>query len=124
MITIRQFTTTWKKRDHTTIVAIFQTNIVGTVNVEYDGNDKHDAMIWNLQTDKAMRRQKIGTKLLKKAEENAFARGCKSVSLEWYAIDSDGWILDWYKRNGYKVSEDCYRGGAIRLTKNLKTPKL
>lgn len=122
-VTFEKFTTTWKKSDHTTIVALFRGHIVGIVMVEYIGGDRLQAMLWNLQTDKEMRRQKIGKKLLDQAEADAAGRGCNSISLEWRAIDSDGWVLDWYKRNGYKVSEDCYRGCAIRITKKLKSKR-
>ena len=43
-VTFEKFTTTWKKSDHTTIVALFRGHIVGIVMVEYIGGDRLQAV--------------------------------------------------------------------------------
>lgn len=123
-IEYHKITTTWARNDHTTIVACICNAgvdvIVGTVMVDYSGDDKKDAFIWNLYVRSDLMRNCIGTQLLYEAEQDAKERDCESISLEWQAIDTDGWTLDWYKRQGYNVDTSYCRAGVVRMTKRLQ----
>lgn len=95
--------TSWKDCDHTTIMAVENGLPIGTVMIEYGGWEKRQAMIWNLCVDKGSRKKKIGTTLLRAAIEDATKQGASDVHLEWHAEDTEGWVLDWYKRQGFFV---------------------
>lgn len=121
MIMISEFTTKWKDNDRDTIVAIDTDKrlIVGTVLVDYGGKEKKESLLWNLQVSKEYRHQGIGKSLFNTAVNNARARRCFEITLEWSAYDTDGWMLDWYKRQGFHVSGG-YREATVKLTKQLK----
>lgn len=56
----------------------------------------HIDILW---IDEKYRKNGIGTKLLKAAEEEAIKRGCHSVH-----VDTMSWQApDFYKKNGYKI---------------------
>lgn len=122
-IEYHKITTTWAKNDHTTIVACICNAgvdlIVGTVMVDYNGDDKKNAYLWNLYVRSDFMRNGIGTQLLYEAEQDAKERDCESISLEWQAIDTDGWTLDWYKRQGYNVDTSYGRAGCVRMTRQF-----
>ncbi len=121
MIMISEFTTKWKDNDRDTIVAIDTDKrfIVGTVLVDYGGKEKKESLLWNLQVSEEYRHQGIGKSLFNAAVNNARARRCFEITLEWSAYDTDGWMLDWYKRQGFHVSGG-YREATVKLTKQLK----
>ena len=118
MITLSQFTTKWKDNDRDTIVVIYDGQIVGTVLVDYGGKEKREALLWNLQVSEKHRHQGIGKSLFNAAVNNARARRCFEITLEWSDYDTDGWTLDWYKRKGFNVSGG-YREATVKLTKRL-----
>lgn len=117
-MTIYQFTTKWDSSDHITYMAVRGVECVGTCVVDYCGEAKTDALLWNLQVANECRQHGIARMLVAKACEDAAARGCEEIALEWGAMDSDGWIFDWYKRLGFKF--DCHTHRSVRMKKKLK----
>jgi len=115
---IYQFTTKWDSSDHITYMAVRGVECVGTCMVDYCGDMKTDALLWNLQVANECRQHGIARMLVAKACEDAAARGCEEIALEWGAMDSDGWIFDWYKRLGFKF--DCHTHRSVRMKKKLK----
>lgn len=102
-IDILGFHTEWKTNDHTTLMAVEDGRPIGTVMIEYGGWNKQQAMIWNLCVENDCRKKGLGTSLLKAAIDDAAKRGAAEVHLEWCADDTEGWVLDWYKRQGFFV---------------------
>ena len=104
-LNIYHYHTEWKECDHTTIIAVLDGVPVGTVMVEYGGHKKSQAMIWNLNVMESTRKRGLGEQLLKLAIGDAWARKVTNIHLQWCAEDTDGWVLDWYKRMGFFVNE-------------------
>lgn len=119
MIEIVVFTTKWKENDHTTIIATYDDLPAGTCMIDYNHGDKKEAFLWNLQVAKKGRHLGIGHELLDFAVNNAMQHKCKAISLEWNPRDSEGWVFDWYKRNGFEVDGNG-RYGIVRMTKQLE----
>lgn len=113
------FETKWKNNNHITIIAMYDDLPAGTCMVDYSGKDKKEAFLWNLQIARKVRHLGIGHELLHLAINNALQHKCKTISLEWNPIDSEGWVFDWYKRNGFEV-EGTGRYGVVKMTKELK----
>ncbi len=111
------FTTHWPDCDHSTIVYIDGDQIVATCMVSYEGKNKKEAVLWNLQVKKDYRNGGLGKLLLKVAIDDAVLHKCPSIDLEWSAHEAEGWVLDWYKREGFKV-DSCYN--KVRMKKDIK----
>lgn len=119
---VLDITSRWTATKRITILLIDPvTDIpVGTAIVDYGGtqNATGDAFLWNLQVVEKFRNKGAGKALLDYAIAKAETRGCTTMSLEWLPYDSDGWVLDWYKRNGFTV-DNSGRYAAVRMTKKL-----
>lgn len=79
--------------------------------------DDNKAVAWlsNVCVLKLWRRFGFGNQLLKKAKEHAREMGAHILCL-W--VEPGGWVIDWYKRKGFKQS--CvYDDGMIGLTFDL-----
>ena len=62
-----------------------------------------DCAIYNLWVDEKYRKQGTARLLMETAEREAKKLGCKSVQLEWDDKGSKPFVLEWYKRLGYRV---------------------
>ena len=79
----------------------------GSVQVSipfYDSDilNKADALIYSLYVDTEYRKQGVGSKLLKLAEQQAKLNGVHIIGLEFDQDESETFVLDWYLENGYK----------------------
>lgn len=63
---------------------------------------KADALIYALFVDNNHRRKGVAQHLLQLAEQQAKLNGVKVIGLEFVKEESDGFVLDWYLRSGYK----------------------
>lgn len=123
---ISKITTVWCGIDHTTIIATTEDKPVGTCMVDYAKIDeKHtgEAFLWNLWVNPDHRNMGVASKLMAEAREDAIERKCDNITLEWCAVDTDGWTLDWYKRMGYKVANYHRRNGCITMVKTINKRK-
>lgn len=92
-------------------IVVVDENHHGTVQVEVpkpgpykDEYYQHaDCAIYNLWVDEKYRKQGTALLLLETAEREAKKLGCKSVQLEWDDKGSKPFVLEWYKRLGYRV---------------------
>lgn len=78
-----------------------------------------DAFLWALFVDGIARNTGLAKKMMREAETLCLIAGCRTVGLRWDDRESESWVLDWYKRIGYKeirVEED---GHAHFLVKDL-----
>ena len=97
----------------------------GTVQVEVPNpgeyKDKYyqhaDCAIYNLWVDDKYRKQGVARLLMETAEKEAKKLGCKSVQLE-YDNESESFVLQWYKRIGYRVMARN-ENGRLLLVKKL-----
>ena len=97
----------------------------GTVQVEVpkpgEYKDKYyqhaDCAIYNLWVDEKYRKQGVARLLMETAEKEAKKLGCKSVQLE-YDKDSESFVLQWYKRIGYRIKARN-ENGRLLLVKEL-----
>ena len=97
----------------------------GTVQVEVpkpgEYKDKYyqhaDCAIYNLWVDERYRKQGVARLLMETAVEEAKKLGCKSVQLE-YDKSSESFVLEWYKRIGYRVMARN-ENGRLLLVKKL-----
>lgn len=118
---IRSFTTKWEDRDYTTYILEKDMEGVAECIVNYYGDNKKQAYLWNLQVIEEYRKCGIARQLIDMVCRYAKIRGCKEISLEWEAKESDGWVLDWYKRLGFKADfEEKDTPFSITLVKKLK----
>ena len=94
-----------------------QDNPIGTAMVEYGGDNKMNAYLWNLQVLKDCRKRGVGNVLLSYAVADANMRGCKDITLEWFKADSQKWVVRWYERNGFDTCE--FGDGIVKMKKIL-----
>jgi len=66
------------------------------------GLNAGEALIWSLDVFPDHRRSGIGKTLLHEAESYASGMGCKYAFVEWTKGEAAPWVLQWYKRCGYK----------------------
>ena len=98
----------------------------GTVQVEVpkpgpykDEYYQHaDCAIYNLWVDEKYRKQGSARLLMEAAEQEAKKLWCKSVQLEWDDKGSKPFVLEWYKRIGYRVMARN-ENGRLLLVKKL-----
>ncbi len=114
---LKVFTTNWLDCYHSTIVYIDGDQIVATCMVTYEGKDKKEAVLWNLQVKKDYRNCGLGKLLLKAAIDDAVQHKCPAIDLEWNPTESVGWVFDWYKSEGFKVIS-C--DNKVRMTLTLQ----
>ena len=118
---VYSFTTKWTDCDYITYILNKGIEGIATCIVNYYGDNKKQAYLWNLQVKEEYRKCGIASQLIDKVCQDAKTRGCKEISLEWEAEESDGWVLDWYKRLGFKVDfEEKDTPFSIILVKKLK----
>lgn len=77
-----------------------------------------DCAIYSLWVDEKHRKQGSARLLIETAEQEAKKLGCKSVQLEWDDKGSKPFVLEWYKRIGYRVRARS-EGGRLQLVKEL-----
>jgi ribosomal protein S18 acetylase RimI-like enzyme len=87
------------------LVAILDGAVVGTVMGGYDG---HRGWIYSLAVNPEVRRQGIGTALMKHVEEVLAKRGCPKVNLQLLASNAE--TVAFYRRLGYFVEERVSMG--------------
>lgn len=78
-----------------------------------------DAFIWSLYVDDCARKAGVARKMIKEAEVVCVMYGCLTVGLRWNDRESEPWVLDWYKRSGYKEKRVEEDGHAHFLVKDL-----
>ena len=61
-----------------------------------------DAFLWALFVDGIARNTGLAKKMMREAETLCLMAGCRTVGLRWDDRESESWVLDWYKRIGYK----------------------
>lgn len=82
-----------------------------------DANTNADAYVYALWVNKEQRKKGIATALLKRAEEKAKQCGCKRIALYWDRRESERYVLNWYKRQGYR--EHGFNEYQVFLVKDL-----
>jgi GNAT superfamily N-acetyltransferase len=68
--------------------------------------------------DEKYRKQGTARLLMETSEREAKKLGCKSVQLEWDNIGGKPFVLEWYKRLGYRVMARN-ENGSLLLVKEL-----
>lgn len=96
------------------LVAVAAGRVVGSVMAGYDG---HRGWINYLAVDPAVRRQGLGARLVRAAEEALFARGCPKVNLQ-VRVGNDA-AVRFYAALGYE--EDAARSLGKRLISDAPT---
>lgn len=120
--------TQWKDNAHTTFIAVLDGVPVGTIMVEYGGWNNSEVMLWNLNVAPDHRKKGFGKQLLNLAIGDAVERiNAKAVHLQWFAEDTPGWVLDWYKRRGF-YTDAKYNGvkekqHVVLMTLDIKKKK-
>ena len=79
-------------------VATNASRVVGTVMAGYDG---HRGWIYSLAVDVSARREGIGSKLLRHAEDALTRLGCMKINLQLVAENAA--VAAFYEANGYAV---------------------
>lgn len=78
-----------------------------------------DAFLWALFVDGIARNTGLAKKMMREAETLCLMAGCRTVGLRWDARESESWVLDWYKRIGYKEIRVESDGHVHFLVKDL-----
>ena len=78
-----------------------------------------DSFIWALFVDECARKDGIARKMMSEAEDMCGMCSCFTVGLRWDDRESEPWVLDWYKRRGYKEIRTEEDGHAHFLVKDL-----
>lgn len=79
---------------------------------------RNKAYVYNLWVNKSFRKEGMGAKLLKRAEEIAQRHGYRYIYLEWSPYNSEQWTCDWYVRQGYNGTQML--DGTIQFIKELE----
>lgn len=78
-----------------------------------------DAFVWALFVDDIARNTGLAKKMMREAETLCVMAGCRTVGLRWNDRESESWVLDWYKRIGYKEIRVESDGHVHFLVKDL-----
>lgn len=78
-----------------------------------------DAFLWALFVDGIARNNGLAKKMMREAETLCLMAGCRTVGLRWDDRESESWVLDWYKRIGYKEIRVESDGHVHFLVKDL-----
>lgn len=78
-----------------------------------------DAFLYALYVDTYARKHFLAKNMLAAAESVCQYRDCKTIGLRWDDRESEPWVLDWYKRMGYKEIRVESDGHAHFLVKDL-----
>ena len=78
-----------------------------------------DAFIWAVFVDYCARKTGVARKMMREAEVVCVMERCLTVGLRWDDRESEPWVLDWYKRSGYKEKRVEEDGHAHFLVKDL-----
>lgn len=78
------------------------------------------AFIYALWVEPADRHKGCAYILLNRAERIAAEHNHSTVILEWYKVDTPVYVLEWYKRCGYKEIDRDESGEYVLLEKQLK----
>ena len=78
-----------------------------------------DAFLWALFVDGIARNSGLAKKMMREAETLCLMAGCRTVGLRWDDRESESWVLDWYKRIGYKEIRVESDGHVHFLVKDL-----
>ena len=78
-----------------------------------------DAFIWAVFVDYCARKAGVARKMMREAEVVCVMERCLTVGLRWDDRESEPWVLDWYKRSGYKEKRVEEDGHAHFLVKDL-----
>ena len=78
-----------------------------------------DAFLWALFVDGIVRNNGLAKKMMREAETLCLMAGCRTVGLRWDDRESESWVLDWYKRIGYKEIRVESDGHVHFLVKDL-----
>lgn len=110
------------------ISEVWRGNVYGTLNLDIPKQHEKesdpfwkdcDAFIWALFVDECARKDGIARKIMREAEETCGMYSCFTVGLRWDDRESEPWVLDWYKRIGYKEIRVESDGHAHFLVKDL-----
>lgn len=94
--------------DNLFFIAIDNGEIIGTIMAGYDG---HRGWIYSLAVIPEKRRGKIGTKLLKHAENELKELGCVKINLQIHQHNEI--VKKFYLNNGYDIEERISMGKEI-----------
>ncbi len=86
-------------------VAVLNDKAVGTVMAGYDG---HRGWIYSMAVDPEHAGKRIGSMLLKHAEDVLTGMDCPKVNLQVMLNNSE--VVEFYEKNGYKVEERISMG--------------
>ena len=78
-----------------------------------------DSFLWALFVDGIVRNTGLAKKMMREAETLCLMAGCRTVGLRWDDRESESWVLDWYKRIGYKEIRVESDGHVHFLVKDL-----
>lgn len=78
-----------------------------------------DAFLWALFVDGIARNTGLAKKMMREAETLCLMAGCRTVGLRLDDRESESWVLDWYKRIGYKEIRVESDGHVHFLVKDL-----
>lgn len=76
-------------------------------------------LLYALYVDTCARKHSLAKTMLAAAESVCQYRDCKTIGLRWDDRESEPWVLDWYKRMGYKEIRVESDGHAHFLVKDL-----
>lgn len=110
------------------ISEVWRGNVYGTLHLDIPKQHEKesdpfwkdcDAFIWALFVDECAREDGIARKMMSEAEDMCGMCSCFTVGLRWDDRESEPWVLDWYKRRGYKEIRTEEDGHAHFLVKDL-----
>ena len=110
------------------ISEVWRGNVYGTLHLDIPKQHEKesdpfwkdcDAFIWALFVDECARKDGIARKMMSEAEDMCGMSSCFTVGLRWDDRESEPWVLDWYKRRGYKEIRTEEDGHAHFLVKDL-----
>ena len=110
------------------ISEVWRGNVYGTLHLDIPKQHEKesdpfwkdcDAFIWALFVDECARKDGIARKMMSEAEDMCGMCSCFTVGLRWDDRESEPWVLDWYKRRGYKEIRTEEDGHAHFLVKDL-----
>jgi ribosomal protein S18 acetylase RimI-like enzyme len=94
--------------DELVFVAVRDEEVIGTVMAGYDG---HRGWLYSVAVHPAHRREGLGAKLVRHAEDALIARGCMKINLQ--IVSANASVAAFYEALGYSIEPRISMGKKI-----------
>lgn len=119
MVKIKSLSSNWLTHINTEVL-IFEDDMPVGISHIYHDKGSTNGQIHSLFVALPYRRKGYAKQMLEEAIKYCVRNKWDSVSIEWDWNEADGWVLDFYKRLGFQITDMNPERNTLLLVRNLK----